>query len=308
VRAGLILVDEGHDGARLDKFLVERIEGCSRAEIQRLIGSCCVRLNGRVVKPHHPVRAGDEVEVAPPPPVQSHILPEHVPLDVLYEDEDLLVVNKPAGMVVHPAGKIVSGTLVNALLAQCTRLSGIGGVLKPGIVHRLDKGTSGCLAVAKNDVAHRGLSELFARREVTKEYLAILHGVLRQDEGVVKGLIARHPVERTRMAVRRDRGRESSTGFHVMERYDAFTFVRLSLYTGRTHQIRVHMAHIGHPVLGDSVYGRRRPHTVGDLTIGRPMLHSWRIGFAHPRTGEIIRAEAPLPDDIEGVLKYLRAQ
>jgi len=301
------LVDEGHDGARLDKFLVDRVEGHSRAEIQRLIESAHVRLNGRAVKPHHRVRRGDEVEISFPPPIESGILAEEIPLHVLYDDADLLVINKPAGMIVHPAGHILSGTLVNALLARCADLSGIGGELKPGIVHRLDKGTSGCIIVAKNDEAHQALAGQFARRTVHKEYLALLHGSLPGDRGTVKGLIGRHPVERKRMAVRRDKGRFAVTGFGVIERIGGFTLAKILLQTGRTHQIRVHMAHLGHPVVGDTVYGRGRPQLVGGMSIERPMLHAWRIAFTHPRTGETVQVEAPLPEDIERVLSYLRS-
>jgi len=281
--------------------------GQSRAAIQRLIGRSLVRLNGKPVKSHHPVHGGDTVELRIPEPEAPELQPQNIPLKVLYEDADLLVVDKPAGMVAHPAGGIVTGTLVNALLWHCRTLSGIGGVLKPGIVHRLDKGTSGCIAVAKNDAAHRALAEQFARREIRKEYLAILHGVLRRDEGLVEGLIARHPVDRTRMAVRRDRGKASSTGFTVLERFAGSTFVKVRLQTGRTHQIRVHMAHLGHPVLGDAVYGKRKAQVVGDLKIERPMLHAWRLGFRHPRTGADVGLEAPLPEDMERALQKLRS-
>jgi len=304
---GPYLVDEGHDGARLDKFLVDRLEGRSRAEIQRLIEGAHVRLNGRAVKPHHRVWRGDEVEISFPPPIESGVLAEEIPLHVLYDDADLLVVNKPAGMIVHPAGRIMSGTLVNALLARRGDLSGIGGEIKPGIVHRLDRGTSGCIIVAKNDEAHQALSGRFARREVRKEYLALLHGGLVRDRGTVEGLIGRHPVERKRMAVRRDRGRSAVTHFEVAERIGGFTLVRIFLQTGRTHQIRVHMAHLGHPVVGDTVYGRSRPRVIGKMSIERPMLHAWRIGFTHPRTGAAVQVEAPLPEDIERVLSYLRS-
>ncbi|MCX6338506.1 MAG: RluA family pseudouridine synthase [Candidatus Aureabacteria bacterium] len=305
---GKYLVDEGRDGARLDKFLVDRLEGRSRAEIQRLIEGAHIRLNGRGVKPHHRVRRGDEVEVSFPPPVESSILAEEIPLHVLYDDADLLVVNKPAGMIVHPAGRILSGTLVNALLARCGDLSGIGGELKPGIVHRLDKGTSGCIIVAKNDEAHQSLSNQFARRAVRKEYLALLHGSLPGERGTVEGLIGRHPVERKRMAVCRDRGRSAVTRFEVIERIGGFTLAKIFLQTGRTHQIRVHMAHLGHPVVGDAVYGRRRSRVIGEMGIERPMLHAWRIGFTHPRTGVAVHVEAPLPEDIERVLNCLRAE
>ncbi len=247
------------------------------------------------------------MDVSFPPPVDSRIVAEDVPLHLLYDDADLLVIDKPAGMIVHPAGRIVSGTLVNALLARRSDLSGIGGELKPGIVHRLDKGTSGCIVVAKNDDTHQNLSGQFARREVRKEYLALLHGSLARDTGTVDGLIGRHPVQRKRMAVRRDKGRRALTRFEVVERIGGCTLVKIHLQTGRTHQIRVHMAHLGHPVVGDAVYGGRRPLVIGTMNVERPMLHAWRIGFTHPHTGKTVSVEAPLPDDINRLIGYLRS-
>jgi 23S rRNA pseudouridine1911/1915/1917 synthase len=210
-------------------------------------------------------------------------------------------------MVVHPAGRIVRGTLVNALLARCTDLSGVGGELKPGIVHRLDRGTSGCIAVAKNDRSHLALSAQFARREVMKEYLAIVHGTPPRERGSIEGLIGRHPVDRKKMAVRRDRGRRAVTRFEVVERFPAHALVKVMLATGRTHQIRVQMAHLGLPVLGDAVYGRKKEQRIGGLEIGRPMLHAWRLGFVHPRTGRDILVEAPVPEDFTCALRQLRS-
>jgi len=276
--------------------------------VQRLIEGGRVLVNGRAVKARQRVRLGDRVEVSVPPPAKTGLLAEDIPLVVLYEDGDLLVVDKPPGMIVHPAGRIVAGTLVNALLARCPDLSGIGGELKPGIVHRLDKGTSGCIAVAKCDAAHRLISAQFARREVYKEYLAIVHGAPPGSQGVLDGLIARHPVERKRMAVRRDRGRESVTRYEVLERFAGFSWVALRLHTGRTHQIRVHMAHAGCPVLGDVLYGRGRTRTAAGVEVERPMLHAWRLGFAHPTSGMALRFEAPIPRDIARVLAALRAE
>lgn len=302
------VVDEAHDGARLDMFLSTALKGWSRAGIQRLIREGHVRLNGRAVKAHHAVRRGDNIETSVPAPRVPELLPEPIPLEVLHEDGDLLVVNKAAGMVVHPAGRNMRGTLVNALLARCGNLSAVGGVLKPGIVHRLDKGTTGCIAVAKNDETHRGLCSQFLHRQVHKEYLALVHGVVRRESGLVEGLIARHPADRKRMAVRKDRGRNAVTSFQVLERFDACTLVTLRLHTGRTHQIRVHMAHLGHPVVGDSVYGKNRPRAIGGLAIERPMLHAFRLGFTHPRTGDEVRTEAPLPGDMARLLDHLRAR
>ena len=301
-------VDAGAGGERVDRFLAGRMEGFSRAAVQRLIEDGRVLVNGLTVRARRLVRPGDRIEVSVPPPVRTGLAAEEVPLTVLHEDADLLVVDKPAGMIVHPAGRIVTGTLVNALLARCPDLSGIGGELKPGIVHRLDKGTSGCIAVAKNDAAHRAISAQFARREVYKEYLAIVHGAPPAPRGVLEGLIARHPVERKRMAVRRDRGREAVTRYEVLERFDGFSWLALRLHTGRTHQIRVHMAHMGCPVLGDVLYARRRERTAAGVEAGRPMLHAWRLGFRHPSTGEELRFEAPVPADIARVLAALRGE
>ncbi len=302
------MVDREHEGVRLDIFIVDRLKGISRSGIRNLIETGNVLFNGKRVKPHHKVHAGGEVEVFIPSPKETTIAAEKIPLDVLYEDKDLLVINKPAGMIVHPAGRITTGTLVNALLAHCENLSGIGGVLKPGIVHRLDKGTTGCIVVAQNDETHQNLSEQFASRKVRKEYLGIVHGKLLNDSGVLLGLIARHPVHRKRMAVRQDTGREAETRFEVLERYDDFSYVKLILLTGRTHQIRVQMAHLGHPVIGDDLYGRRRPIRLDEIRFERPMIHSWRLAFRHPRTGQVVSMEAPIPDDIELVLNRLRGK
>jgi 23S rRNA pseudouridine1911/1915/1917 synthase len=300
------IVHRDFEGARLDRFVVDRSRGISRSRAHSLIKEGHILLNGEIVKPHHKVHTGDEVRVTIPPPVEAEADPENIPLDILYEDRDLLVVNKAAGMIVHPAAGVSSGTLVNALLAHCASLSGVGGVLKQGIVHRLDKGTSGCMVVAKNDEAHRGLSEQFARREIGKEYLGIVHGSLGPDSGVVEGLIARHPTHRKKMSVRHDAGKESETRFEVLERYHDFTYLKLTLLTGRTHQIRVHMAHMGHPILGDELYGRKGKGRVGLPGAGRPMLHAWRLVFRHPVKGKTVRMEAPLPRDMERVLEHLR--
>ena len=276
--------------------------------MQRLVAGGRVLVNGAAVKPGHRLRGGERIDFSVPPPAPAAPAAEDAPLDVLHEDDDLLVINKPPGMIVHPAGRIVSGTLVNALLARCRDLSGVGGELKPGIVHRLDKGTSGCIVVAKNDAAHRAISAQFARREVEKEYLAIVHGAPPGGRGVVDAPIARHPVERKRMAVRKDRGRESATSYETLERFVGFSLAALRLRTGRTHQIRVHMAHLGCAVLGDALYGRRKPAEAEGVRAARPMLHAWRIGFVHPAGGVTLRVEAPIPPDFAAVLEALRAE
>ena len=301
----LFVVREGEGGQRLDRFLGGRIEGMSRAGLQRLIAAGLARLNGEDVKAHHRVRAGDRVELSIPPPREADVRPEEIPLDVLFEDDDIIVINKRPGMIVHPAGRIVSGTLVNALLARCRDLSGVGGALKPGIVHRLDRGTSGCLVAAKNDEAHLALSDQFARRKVRKEYLALVHGSPESDSGKLTGPIGRHPVRRRKMTVRPAGGRDAETAYEVIERFEGVTFVRLFPKTGRTHQIRVHMAHSGHPLLGDAVYGGGRERRFAGPKAPRPMLHAWRLSFAHPRTGEALRFEAPLPEDFTAMLGSL---
>lgn len=305
---GRIAVGAEAAGERLDRFLAGRMDGFSRSAVQRLVAGGRVLVNGAAVKPGHRLRGGERIDFSVPPPAPAAPAAEDAPLDVLHEDDDLLVINKPPGMIVHPAGRIVSGTLVNALLARCRDLSGVGGELKPGIVHRLDKGTSGCIVVAKNDAAHRAISAQFARREVEKEYLAIVHGAPPGGRGVVDAPIARHPVERKRMAVRKDRGRESATSYETVERFAGFSLAALRLRTGRTHQIRVHMAHLGCAVLGDALYGRRKPAEAEGVRAARPMLHAWRIGFVHPAGGVTLRVEAPIPPDFAAVLEALRAE
>jgi 23S rRNA pseudouridine1911/1915/1917 synthase len=305
---GRIAVGAEAAGERLDRFLAGRMDGFSRSAVQRLVAGGRVLVNGAAVKPGHRLRGGERIDFSVPPPAPAAPAAEDAPLDVLHEDDDLLVINKPPGMIVHPAGRIVSGTLVNALLARCRDLSGVGGELKPGIVHRLDKGTSGCIVVAKNDAAHRAISAQFARREVEKEYLAIVHGAPPGGRGVVDAPIARHPVERKRMAVRKDRGRESATSYETLERFVGFSLAALRLRTGRTHQIRVHMAHLGCAVLGDALYGRRKPAEAEGVRAARPMLHAWRIGFVHPAGGVTLRVEAPIPPDFAAVLEALRAE
>ena len=278
-------------GARLDQFLAARAATLSRARIQDLIKAGHVTLNGRPTKASARLRAGDALALTEPPPVPTSTLAEDLALEVLFEDDDLIVLNKPAGMVVHPAAGNWQGTVVNALLHHCPTLSGIGGEQRPGIVHRLDKETSGCLVAAKNDVAHQSLSKQFAGREITKIYLAIAAGKFRHASGVIEGAIGRHPVQRKKMTVLEDgRGRASKTSYRVLAELPAGTLVECTLHTGRTHQIRVHLRHLGHPLLGDEVYGRR-------AGFARQMLHAWRLGFTHPRTGERLNFQSPIPAD-----------
>jgi 23S rRNA pseudouridine1911/1915/1917 synthase len=265
-------------GERLDRFLAATAPGLSRARIQALIAAGHVTRNGSASKASTRLRAGDAIALREPPARATETRPEAIALAILYEDADLIVVDKPAGMVVHPAAGNWEGTLVNALLHHCRDLSGIGGEQRPGIVHRLDKETSGCLVAAKNDFAHERLAAQFAGRAVTKIYLAI------------EAPIARHPAQRKKMAVAPNRGRAARTEWRVLRELGAATLVECTLYTGRTHQIRVHLQHLGHPLLGDAVYGRR-------ASFLRQMLHAWKLGFTHPRTGAPMHFVSPIPRD-----------
>jgi 23S rRNA pseudouridine1911/1915/1917 synthase len=295
---------------RLDTFLRARFPGVSRGAIQRLIEEGHIRVNGRPVKPTHAPRAGEEVEVHWPEPRAAEAQPEALPIDVLFEDDALLVLNKPAGLVVHPAAGHEEHTLVNALLHHCAgQLSGIGGVMRPGIVHRLDKETSGCMVVAKNDDTHVALSAQFAGRTVRKIYHAILCGEMPRDQGEIRAAIARHPSHRKRMAVSDGSGREARTSYRVLELLRGATLVEATLHTGRTHQIRVHFQHVGFPLFGDAVYGQRQNRRFEELfsfAAPRVMLHASQLGFVHPRTGKRVSFEAPRPPDFEDALKSLR--
>jgi 23S rRNA pseudouridine1911/1915/1917 synthase len=299
-------------GERLDRYLTQHLPSHSRAYLQQLIGQKHVLVDGRTTKPGHRLRVGDRIMVTLPPSKPSAILPEPILLDVLYEDTHLLVVNKAAGMVVHPSPGNTSGTLVNALQAHCTHLSGIGGIERPGIVHRLDKDTSGAIVVAKDDATHRGLVRQFAARQVKKRYLSIVRGNLRDAEGVIDAAVGRHPVYRQKMSTHTRVGRQAVTAFHVLERFGCYTLVELCPHTGRTHQIRVHMAAVGHPLLGDPTYGRNRqeyhPSPLAHRLswFRRQALHAWVLGFVHPGTAVWLECRAPLPADLEHLLTTLR--
>ncbi len=286
-------------GLRLDRFLALELPQFSRARIQALIRGGDVTLKGRAPRARDVVRTGDIVQLTEPGAESLELVAEQMPLDVLHEDQDLIVLNKAAGVVVHPGAGNQRHTLVNALLAHCADLSGIGGKERPGIVHRLDKETSGCLVVAKNDATHRALSEQFAARTVEKIYLALVAGEMRKTVGTIDAPIARHAVHRQKMRVVSTRGRSARTDYRVLKSGDSVTLVECRLHSGRTHQIRLHLHHIGHPVLGDKVYGRR-----GDYA--RQMLHAWKLGFEHPRTGKRMNFEAPLPDDFATIAARLR--
>lgn len=276
-------------GLRLDHFLAARAEGLSRSRLQALIASGHITLNRASTRPGAKVRAGDVILLNVPAAVATENVAQDIPLAVLFEDDDLLVIDKPAGLVVHPAAGNPDGTLVNALLHHCEGLSGIGGVQRPGIVHRLDKETSGCLVVAKHDRAHQALAAQFARREVTKIYLALVSGGLPTPAGTIEQPIGRHPIHRQQMAVVA-KGRPARTSWRVLGKIPGGSIVECTLHTGRTHQIRVHLKHLGHPLLGDDRYGKRG-------SFSRQMLHAWRLGFIHPRSGERINFESPIPAD-----------
>lgn len=290
------------ENERLDRAVAEEVDALTRSAVQKLLEQGGVTVNGVPAAKNTRLRPGDEICVTVPEPEPVEARPEPIPLDIVYEDGDLLVVNKPKDMVVHPAPGHASGTLVNALLAHCgDSLSGINGELRPGIVHRIDKDTSGLLIVAKNDFAHRGLAAQIEAHSFTREYQAVVYGTLRDDSGTVDAPIGRDPVDRKRMTVTDRHARHAVTHYQVLARYRGFTHVRLRLETGRTHQIRVHMAYIGHPVAGDPVYGPRKVIT----RLGGQCLHAGKIGFVHPRTGAYLEFEAPLPDYFTSFLRGL---
>ncbi len=300
-------VPEALSGSRLDKFLSANLPDRSRAYAQKLIEKGFVSLNGRLVKAHHTVKTGDIVEAVLAPPEEPTLEPEDIPLDILYEDECLVVVNKPPGLVVHPGAGNPSRTLVNALLAHCGKLSSGGHPLRPGIVHRLDKDTSGCIIAAKDDVTHQKLANQFLTRQVHKEYRAIVIGCPDEDKGVIETFIARSRRNRKIMAATATEGRSAVTRYRVLESFFHASYLSIEPLTGRTHQIRVHLSHIGHPVAGDRQYARGRNLQHLGIDLPRPMLHAYRLHFNHPRSSERIKLEAPLPQDFQLVLTQLRA-
>lgn len=308
-RTETFTVEQAQPGERLDTFLRARYPAVSRGAIQRLIEEGHIKVNGQSVKPTRTPRTGEIIEVYWPEARSAEARPEEIPLDILFEDECLVVLNKPPGLVVHPAAGHEEHTLVNALLHHCRgQLSGIGGVARPGIVHRLDKDTSGCLVVAKNDATHLALSTQFAERSVKKIYQAILCGKLAHNSGEIRAAIARHPSHRKRMAVTHGEGREAWTTYHVIERLRYATCVQAAIHTGRTHQIRVHFQHLGHPLAGDDVYGQRQTRRLAEQTgyaAPRVMLHAREIGFVHPRSGRELSFEAPIPMDFQEALNAL---
>ena len=288
---------------RIDKCISGYMEALSRSYVQKVIKDGNVSVNDTVVKANYRVKADDRVRVIITESVEPDIPAQDIPLDILYEDQDILIVNKPKNMVVHPAPGHYEGTLVNAVMYHCKgELSGINGVLRPGIVHRIDKDTTGSIIVCKNDEAHNAVAELLKTHDITRKYRAIVYGNMKDEQGTVDAPIGRHPNDRKKMAVNEKHGKRAVTHYRVLEHFDQYTYIECQLETGRTHQIRVHMASIGYPILGDTVYTSRKApfHLEGQV------LHAMTIGFVHPRSGQYIEVEAPLPDYFEKLLQILR--
>lgn len=305
--------DAASGGIRLDVFIAERLPECSRSFAGQLITSERFKVNGQVRKPAYRLKAGDVVTGFIPPPQASGLLPEPIPLRILYEDHDIVAINKQPGLVVHPAPGHGSGTLVNALLHHCPDLGAIGAEIRPGIVHRLDKDTTGTLVVAKNAAALEHLAAQFKSRSVQKDYLALVHGEMTSDSGAIRLPVGRHPVDRKRMTTRSRKGREAETVWRVARRLCGFTLLELRLKTGRTHQIRVHLAHIGHALVGDPVYSGRQWRNLREAAVQaacrsfpRQALHAWQLGFVHPVTQAELRFEAPPPPDMADLIETLR--
>ena len=299
----ILTVPEEAGGLRLDKWLTSQIEDLTRTAVQNLVESGEVLVNGKTVAKNYKQKAGDVVEINIPEPVELNTEPENIPLDIIYEDSSLLVVNKPKGMVVHPSAGHYTGTLVNAIMYHCRdSLSGINGEIRPGIVHRIDMDTTGSLIVCKNDESHVFIAEQIKEHSVNRRYRGIVYGVVKEEEGTVNAPIGRHPIERKKMAINEKNGKPAITHYKVLERFERYTYMEFKLETGRTHQIRVHMASIGHPLLGDTLYSSgRSPYKLQGQT-----LHAMTIGFIHPRTREYMEVTAPLPEYFEKILKDLR--
>ncbi|GAA0125305.1 MULTISPECIES: RluA family pseudouridine synthase [Clostridium] len=297
----LLKVDEDNINKRLDLFISEKLEGKSRSYVQGLIEDEKVVVNEKIKKSNYKLKLEDVINIEVPQPRELEIEAEDIPLDIVYEDSDVIIVNKDKDMVVHPAPGNYNGTLVNALLYHCKDLSGINGVARPGIVHRIDKDTSGILVIAKNDNAHNRLAEQFKDHSITRTYYALVEGVIKTDSGIIDAPIGRHPVERIKMAVVKN-GKHAVTHYEVIERFKGYTLVKCNLETGRTHQIRVHMSHIGHPLLGDEVYGFKKQK----FKLQGQALHAKDLGFIHPTKGEYVEFSSQLPQYFEKLLDNLR--
>lgn len=298
-----ITVDNQENNLRIDKLLSDRIPEQSRSYLQKLIKDGNITVNGSIVKPNYKVQANDLINLSLPEPEEPDILPENIPLDILYEDDDILVINKPKGMVVHPSAGHYTGTVVNAVMYHCNgNLSGINGVMRPGIVHRIDMDTTGAIVICKSDQAHQNLAEQLKVHSITRKYRAIVYGNFKDDNGTITGDIGRHPIDRKKMAIVQRNGKPAITHYHVLERFGAYTYIECQLETGRTHQIRVHMASTGHPLLGDELYGASKCpfHLQGQC------LHAMILGFQHPISGQYVQFEAPLPDYFTHLLQNLR--
>lgn len=300
----ILIAEISSDPVRIDKYLSDALPDVSRSFLQRLLKEGQVSVDGKMVKANYRLSGGETITVMFPQQQEPDIVAEHIPLDILYEDSDLLVVNKPKGMVVHPGAGHYSGTLVNALMYHCRDgLSGINGVLRPGIVHRIDRNTTGSLLVCKNDFSHNHIAQQLKDHSITRRYRAIVHGNLKEDCGTVSAVIGRHPTERKKMAVNVKNGREAVTHYRVLERFGQFTYIECQLETGRTHQIRVHMSSIHHPILGDDVYGPSKCPFSG---LEGQTLHAQVLGFVHPRSGEYLEFSAPLPPYFTELLEKLK--
>lgn len=299
--------DDEQKNVRIDKFLSEQLPDQSRSYLQKLLKEGNVTVNEKPVKANYKVQLSDTVRLELPEPENLDILPEDIPLDILYEDEDVLIINKPKGMVVHPSVGHYTHTVVNAVMFHCKdHLSGINGVMRPGIVHRIDMDTTGAIVICKNDMSHQSLADQLKEHSITRKYRALVHGNLKEDEGMVEGPIGRHPTDRKKMAINHKNGKPAVTHYKVLERFGSYTFIECQLETGRTHQIRVHMASIGHPLLGDELYGN--PKNLAMKGLQGQTLHAMIIGFVHPSTHEYMEFEAPLPEYFQNLLLKLSKQ
>lgn len=298
-----IVIDDNWKEKRLDTYLANSLKDKSRSYIQQLIDDESVLVNYKAKKSSYKLKNGDEIEINIPDPIELDVVPENIPLDILYEDDDVIVVNKPQGMVVHPASGVYSGTLVNALLYHCNDLSGINGVARPGIVHRIDKDTSGVLVVAKNDISHNKLASQLKEHTMNRIYIALVEGVIKEDEGIVDKPLGRHPKDRIKFSVVNN-GKNAITHYKVLQRFNKYTLIQCKLETGRTHQIRVHMAHIGHPLVGDPVYGYKKQR----FKLHGQMLHAQTLGFIHPTKGEYVEFSAPIPKSFDEVISILKKE